>query len=100
MTLTKADLVEAIYKTHDTVTKAEATDAVEAFLRIAKNNLINGSDLLLSGFGKFTVNDKKAPRGRNPAPSSQRTRRRPSETHRVRCRLAVPTGADASCPFS
>lgn len=71
MTLTKADLVEAIYKTHDTVTKAEATDAVEAFLRIAKNNLINGSDLLLSGFGKFTVNDKKARRGRNPQTGDQ-----------------------------
>ncbi len=71
MTLTKADLVEAIYKNHETVTKAEASEAVEAFLRIAKENLTSGSNLLLSGFGKFTVNDKKARRGRNPQTGEQ-----------------------------
>ncbi|WP_136807527.1 integration host factor subunit alpha [Desulfosediminicola flagellatus] len=66
MTLTKADLVEAIYKHHDSITKAGAIDAVEAFLRISKENLISGSGLLLSGFGKFCVNDKRQRKGRNP----------------------------------
>ena len=66
MTLTKAELIQQVYKQHVGLTKIQATDSVEAFLRISKNSLINGSDLLLSGFGKFNVKDKKSRRGRNP----------------------------------
>jgi integration host factor subunit alpha len=66
MTLTKADLVQQVYKNHEELTKVQATESVEAFLRISKDSLIKGSDLLLSGFGKFTVRDKKPRRGRNP----------------------------------
>ena len=66
MTLTKAQLVSQVYKEHPSLTKAEATEAVETFLQLAKESLINGEDLLLSGFGKFNVKDKKARRGRNP----------------------------------
>ncbi|WP_163340416.1 integration host factor subunit alpha [Desulfopila sp. IMCC35008] len=66
MTLTKADLVEAVYKEHSTMTKKAAVDAVETFLRLSKGALIDGSDLLLSGFGKFNVKDKKERKGRNP----------------------------------
>ena len=66
MTLTKADLVQEIYKKHDNMTKAQATESVESFLRLSKDTLISGSDLLLSGFGKFNVRNKKTRRGRNP----------------------------------
>jgi len=66
MKLTKADLVQHIYEKHDSLTKAQAAEAVESFLRLSKNALISGSDLLLSGFGKFNVRDKKTRRGRNP----------------------------------
>ena len=66
MTLTKADLVEQIYQKHDNLTKAQAAKAVESFFRLSKGALISGSDLLLSGFGKFNVRDKKPRRGRNP----------------------------------
>ena len=65
MTLTKADIVQEVYKNHN-LTKDEATEAVESFLRLSKDNLIKGSDLLLSGFGKFNVRDKKPRHGRNP----------------------------------
>lgn len=61
----------SIYKTHDGLTKADATEAVEAFLRITKTSLIDGSDVLLSGFGKFSVNDKKKRKGRNPQTGEQ-----------------------------
>jgi integration host factor subunit alpha len=64
--VTKADLIQQVYKQNAKISKIQATDSVEAFLRISKNSLINGSDLLLSGFGKFNVKDKKARRGRNP----------------------------------
>lgn len=66
MTLTKANIVEQVYKQHDSMTKAQATEAVETVLRIAKSTLIGGSDLLLTNFGKFTVNNKRERRGRNP----------------------------------
>ena len=66
MTLTKADLVQQVYKTQENLTKLQATEAVETLLSIMKNCLANGEDLLISGFGKFNVKDKKARRGRNP----------------------------------
>ena len=65
MTLTKADLVQSVYQKHN-LTKAEAAEAVEAFLQIAKECLVTGEDLLISGFGKFNVKKKKSRRGRNP----------------------------------
>ena len=73
MTLTKADLVQKVYREHPSLTKADASKAVESFLSIAKNSLINGNDLLLSGFGKFNVKDKKARRGRNPQTGEELT---------------------------
>ena len=66
MTLTKADLIQKVYKTHDNLTKAQATQAVEALLSTMKNCLSGGEELLISGFGKFNVKDKNARRGRNP----------------------------------
>ncbi len=65
MTLTKAEIIREVYKNHN-LTKAEANAAVEAFLRLSKGSLIKGSDLLISGFGKFNVRDKNPRRGRNP----------------------------------
>ena len=65
MTLTKADLVQKVYEDHE-LTKVQAAEVVETFLRISKTCLENGHDLLISGFGKFNVKDKKARRGRNP----------------------------------
>jgi len=66
MTLTKADIVQEVYKKHEGLTKAMAADSVESFLSLSKNSLICGTDLLLSGFGKFSVKNKKPRRGRNP----------------------------------
>ena len=73
MTLTKADLVQQVYKNHESLTKAQATSSVEAFLRISKDSLIGGSDLLLSGFGKFNVKFKNSRRGRNPQTGDELT---------------------------
>lgn len=66
MTLTKADLIEKVFQTHNHLTKIQAAETVEAFLRIAKDCLSRGEDLLVSGFGKFNLKDKNARRGRNP----------------------------------
>ncbi len=66
MTLTKADVVQQVFKKHQDLSKSEAADAVEAFLKLSKDTLIGGSDLMLSGFGKFKVRDKNPRLGRNP----------------------------------
>nr|WP_320011090.1 integration host factor subunit alpha [uncultured Desulfobulbus sp.] len=66
MTITKADLVRQIYHSHPEMTKMRSTRAVELFLNLAKNSLIAGDNLLLSGFGKFKIKDKRLRRGRNP----------------------------------
>jgi len=66
MTFTKADLINQVHATHPKLTKVQAREAVEAILRAIKSSLGNGEDVLLSGFGKFSVNEKAARKGRNP----------------------------------
>ena len=66
MTLTKADIVESIYSQCG-FSKTKSTQLVEATLEFIKGSLESGEDVLLSGFGKFSVNRKDARRGRNPA---------------------------------
>ena len=73
MTLTKAGLAQQVYKHHVFLTKKQAAEAVETILRISKDSLIGGSDLLLSGFGKFNVRDKRPRSGRNPQTGEQLT---------------------------
>jgi integration host factor subunit alpha len=46
--------------------KQESFDLVESLLEIMKRTLENGEDILISGFGKFCVNEKKERKGRNP----------------------------------
>ena len=73
MTLTKAGLTEQVYRNHNFLTKKQAAEAVEAILRFSKDSLIGGNDLLISGFGKFNVRDKKPRKGRNPQTGEQLT---------------------------
>ena len=66
MALTKADIVEAV-QTEIGFTRHQATELVENLLETIKSTLENGEDVLVSGFGKFCVNEKRERRGRNPA---------------------------------
>lgn len=66
MALTKADIIEAL-QTETGFTKHQSTDLVESLLEIIKSTLETGEDVLVSGFGKFCVNEKRERRGRNPA---------------------------------
>jgi integration host factor subunit alpha len=66
MTLTKAHIVDTIYNNTD-LNRPQATRAVENFLESIKKTLESGEDVLISGFGKFCVSEKKERRGRNPA---------------------------------
>lgn len=66
MTLTKAQIIDDITE-RLAFSRKDSADIVELLLEIMKKNLERGDDLLVSGFGKFCVKDKKPRRGRNPA---------------------------------
>jgi integration host factor subunit alpha len=66
MTLTKADLIEIIYENNG-FTKNKSTEIIETIIELIKQSLESGEDVLISGFGKFCVNEKKERKGRNPA---------------------------------
>ena len=66
MTLTKAQIVESI-QNQTGFSNARSSEIVETLLEKIKSTLASGEDVLVSGFGKFCVNGKKARRGRNPA---------------------------------
>ena len=65
MTLTKQDLIDSVYNELN-FQKQESMSAVESILEIIKHTLESGEDVLISGFGKFCVKDKKERNGRNP----------------------------------
>ena len=69
MTLTKQDLIDSVYDKSD-FQKQKSTSAVESLLEIIKHTLESGEDVLISGFGKFCVKDKKERKGRNPQTAS------------------------------
>ncbi len=62
---TKSDLVEAVANITG-VSKAEANRAVDAVFTTITDNLVKGEDVRLSGFGKFSVAERAARKGRNP----------------------------------
>jgi len=65
MALTKADLVENVAR--GGFTRKNSTKIVETLLERIKSTLESGDEILISGFGKFCVKEKKQRRGRNPA---------------------------------
>jgi integration host factor subunit alpha len=66
MTLTKANIVEALAKQNG-YPKNQSFEMIETLLEIMKRTLESGEDVLVSGFGKFCVKEKHERRGRNPA---------------------------------
>ena len=65
MTLTKEDLKDSI-SNHLNIPKTESSAVIESFLETIKSSLESGSDVTISGFGKFSVQNKEKRRGRNP----------------------------------
>ena len=65
MSITKVHLADTI---HDKLRlpKNQSVQVLESIIEIIKKTLENGEDVLISGFGKFCVKDKKKRRGRNP----------------------------------
>lgn len=72
ITLTKADIVERVYSKIG-FSKKEASDLVELVFTTLKNSLNEGERVKISGFGNFTVKEKKSRTGRNPQTGEQIT---------------------------
>jgi integration host factor subunit alpha len=70
MALTKIDLVDMIYSELD-VPKKECINLVESFFDIIKDELVKGDDVMISGFGKWSVKQKSPRIGRNPQTGEQ-----------------------------
>jgi integration host factor subunit alpha len=65
MALTKNEIITKVYDMG--FTKKQSAEVIESLLDIIKGSLSKGDDVLVSGFGKFCVKDKRPRRGRNPA---------------------------------
>jgi integration host factor subunit alpha len=65
-TLTKAKIIDAVAESNG-YTRKKSIETVETVLELIKRSLESGEDVLISGFGKFSVNQKAARKGKNPA---------------------------------
>ncbi len=65
MALTKDKLITNL-QTRMGMSKQESQQLVDQLLEIMKETLALGDDLLISGFGKYSVRQKRERRGRNP----------------------------------
>jgi integration host factor subunit alpha len=65
MTLTKSDIANVV---SDRVgnTKKQSSKMLDSLFELIKQSLEDGEDVLISGFGKFTVKEKRERKGRNP----------------------------------
>jgi len=65
MSVTKVELADLVYEQMK-IDKKKASELVDMFFEELKDTLAKEGDIQLSGFGKFTVKEKKERRGRNP----------------------------------
>jgi integration host factor subunit alpha len=66
MTLTKTHLIDAIAEQNG-FTNNHSSEILKTLLELIKKSLESGEDVLVSGFGKFCVKEKRERRGRNPS---------------------------------
>lgn len=66
MALTKDHLVSAVAEANG-YPRNRSVELIETLLELIKSKLVSGEDVLISGFGKFYVKEKRQRRGRNPA---------------------------------
>ncbi len=63
--MTKQDIIESLSKKMN-YPKAEAERCLNAILDAITKDLSKGKEVVLTGFGKFSVKKRKARQGRNP----------------------------------
>ncbi|HPA15788.1 MAG TPA: integration host factor subunit alpha [Desulfobacterales bacterium] len=66
MALTKHEIAEQVFNELG-FSKKRSIEIIESLIEQIKKSLESGEDVLISGFGKFRVKEKKERKGRNPA---------------------------------
>ena len=64
--MTKTEFIDEVAE-RASLSKKDASAAVDAVLETIEGALKRGSDVTFSGFGKFSVSARSAREGRNPA---------------------------------
>jgi integration host factor subunit alpha len=65
MTLIKTDIVDRLFG-QNIFTRTQSAQIIDTLFELMKKSLEAGEDVLISGFGKFSVKGKAARNGRNP----------------------------------
>ena len=65
MTLTKTDLIDSIHNQVG-LSRNKSIQLIDSLLETIRRTLENGEDVLISGFGKFSLKEKNERKGRNP----------------------------------
>ena len=93
MALTKAELARNLHACTG-FSKEKSVKIVESTLELMKKELEEGRDILISGFGKWSVKAKNPRRGRNPQTGKELT----LDARRVvtfRCSRKLKDGVDS-----
>lgn len=69
--MTKSELIEQI-ATSTGLSKRDVETVVESLLETVTKTLTSGGEVTLTGFGSFSVSDRKAREGVNPQNPSQK----------------------------
>jgi integration host factor subunit alpha len=70
MTLTKSHIIDSL-NNRCGFSKTQSIKITDEALGIIKKTLESGEDVLISGFGKFSISDKNERRGRNPSTGNE-----------------------------
>ena len=70
MTLTKQNIINKISEQAN-LPQGRARKVTEAALKLLKDTLASGEDVMISGLGRFEVKQKRVRKGRNPQTRSE-----------------------------
>lgn len=65
MTITRQHIADRVYQ-RTTFNRDQSKAIVDRLVSVILDSLASGEDLLISGFGKFQVREKRPRNGRNP----------------------------------
>ena len=72
---TKTTIIEKISEKNNQ-SPSEAKKTIETLMEIIKETLASGEDIMITGFGRFQVNEKAPRKGRNPATGEEMMQRK------------------------
>jgi integration host factor subunit alpha len=64
--MTKADIARVVYERHGGLSSREAAHVVAIIFELIKQRLIDQEKVQISGFGTFSIRQRRERRGRNP----------------------------------